>query len=177
MLVNIVVLVLVKGRIQCIGIIFDYELGEFLQTYKIVHASFASCCFISNKFLHSTWQIAPFQFFQVKNLMAYNSQRLRLQTWDPGTMLNWQLLCIFSAIMDNGQELVSPLSLWTRKKRGRREYLHRFYLSQTFFDITNISNPNELIDLNKSNIIKDHIRYLFSFIIYRCALNSLRIGN
>ena len=77
--------------------------------------------------------------------------------------------------MDNGQELVSPLSLWTRKKR--REYLHGFYLSQTFFDITNISNPNELINLNKSNIIKDHIRYLFSFIIYKCALNTLRISN
>ena len=54
MLVNIVVLVLVTGRIQCIGIIFDHELGEFLQTYKIVHASFASYCFISNEFLHST---------------------------------------------------------------------------------------------------------------------------
>ena len=54
MLVNLVVLVLVKGRIQRIGIIFDHELGEFLQTYKIVYASFASYCFISDKFLHST---------------------------------------------------------------------------------------------------------------------------
>ena len=32
---------------------------------------------------------------------------------------------------------------------------------KTFFDITIISIPNELIDLNNSNIIKDHIRYLF----------------
>ena len=54
MLVNLVVLVLVKDRIQRIGIIFDPELGEFLQTYKIVYASFASYCFISDKFLHST---------------------------------------------------------------------------------------------------------------------------
>ena len=32
---------------------------------------------------------------------------------------------------------------------------------KTFFDITIISIPNELIDLNNSNVIKDHIRYLF----------------
>ena len=76
MLVNIVVLVLVKGRIQCIGIIFDHELGEFLQTYKIVYSSFASYYFISSKFLHSTGQIAPFQLYQVQNLMAYKQSEV-----------------------------------------------------------------------------------------------------
>lgn len=45
----------------------------------------------------------------------------------------------------------------------------QIYLSGTFFDITNTSDPKELIDLNNNNTTEGHIRYLFAFIICRCT--------
>lgn len=72
MLVNIVVLVLVKGRIQCIGIIFDYELGNFCKHAKLCMHLLQVTVLSPISFFIAYDRLHLFSFSKWKNLTAYN---------------------------------------------------------------------------------------------------------